>query len=1171
MSLVTEPSFRPISPGMGQAVAERTILRKNSKGEYENWGEVADRVAKGNSLLFDGPIHSSESEYKTLKLHIANGNTLMSGRHLQHGDENQLNKNLEIHTNCATSSSSFLQFYLLLNGCGVGRCYDDDMILINWDNAPNLRCVLDNSHPDFNYSAHESLRDAKHKYGTDQDVKWFEIPDSREGWAKALEVWENAAFEKIHAQKMLILDFSKIRAKGSPIGGMQDRPASGPVALMDAFHKAASLKGASLSPWKQAMYLDHYFAECVLVGGARRCLAEGERVLIKGSGFKPIQDVLVGDLVSTPSGWKPVLHTFEQGEQQTIKIRHRNGYLRCTPNHRVAVLTGINSYEWKLAGELKPKDRLLWIPTIDEGKIQELPKNDYVISPKAYTLKTITIPKLDMDIAWLIGLVHGDGYVYLSDTHGGLRISQSKNDPNIADHAVNALSKFGVVPILSNVDNMIQISVSSKVLATYFFKNIKQPNVPLQIPEFIRMSTPEIKAAYLQGIMDSDGCVKTRPQKLLNSVYLDWVEDLQALASSIGIMLRLNEHPVTIGRVRHQRSLSFINNCNKEKFMQLVGNLGEKTLTIKEHRGHQDSFPSEFLVKAIGAGQTTYSEVKCRISTNSNGSYDAWKTNTNIDVFYPQEIEAIEPGETCRTFDLEVADDHCFMCQGVLVHNSARMSTKQWVDSTIFEFITIKRPIEFKELNLNEIIEFRKHNSKLGFLWSSNNSVTVDDEFWDLVKSKDKSPRARHAKKVFRLVCEASYADGTGEPGFINSHKLVQKDDGWTDLNRGDYVGSKKYQINDDTQILMSRLAKRAKKKKYHYIVNPCGEIVLNVLGGYCTIADVVPYHASTLDEAEDCFRVVTRALMRVNLMDSIYSKEVSRTNRIGVGMTGVHEFAWKFFGFGFRDLLDEEKSKLFWLTLARFNRAVADEAKKYAEELGVKVPHTLTTIKPAGTTSKLFLLTEGWHLPSMREFLRWVQFRNDDPLIKIYQDAGYPIRQLTQYAGTTIIGFPTAPVITTLEMGEALVTAGEATPEEQFKWLMLGEKYWIHGTDEEGNLNKENYGNQISYSLKYKPELVDFEHFKKMILKYQSQIRCTSMMPQEDTSSYEYQPEEAITHEEYVKHEQKIILRNSNNKIIITEEIGREHVGCDSGACPVDFNSGTKYIAKSVSDNEIK
>ena len=220
-------------------------------------------------LCKDDP-EEQKSEYESLHKHLSTAVTLMSGRHLQHGDENQPNRNMEVFTNCATSSSSFMQFYLLMNGSGVGRCYDDDMMLVDWDNAPTVRCVLDGLHPDFDYSAHESVRDAKHKYGTGRDVMWYEVPDTREGWAKGLEVLEVAAFEKIHKDKLLILDFSRVRAKGAPIHGMQGRPASGPVPLMNAFNKAMSLRGAGLDRWKQTIYVDHYFAECVLVGGARR-------------------------------------------------------------------------------------------------------------------------------------------------------------------------------------------------------------------------------------------------------------------------------------------------------------------------------------------------------------------------------------------------------------------------------------------------------------------------------------------------------------------------------------------------------------------------------------------------------------------------------------------------------------------------------------------------------------------------------------------------------------------------------------------------------------------------------------------------------------------------------------------------------------------------------------
>ena len=730
-------------PGIGQAVAERTILRKIGD-RWETWEEVSRRVALGNTLLSS---KNSTKEYEVLQKHISNATILMSGRHLQHGDETQPERTMEVFTNCSTASMSFLEFLLLLSGSGVGRCYDDDMMITDWDNAPSLRCVLSDTHPDYDLSAHESVRDARHKYGNGRGVLWHVVDDSREGWAKALECWEKAAFEKIHKDKMFILDFSKVREKGAPINGMQGRPASGPIPLMNAFNKARSLKGANLDPWLQTMYIDHYFAECVLVGGARR---------------------------------------------------------------------------------------------------------------------------------------------------------------------------------------------------------------------------------------------------------------------------------------------------------------------------------------------------------------------------------------------------------------AARMATKTWRDESVIDFITIKRPIEYNGYSLDEIIQYRKDHAAhpYGFLWSSNNSVTVDQEFWDRLEIKRGQPKfndplTAHARKVFRKLTQSSYGDGTGEPGIINQHKLVQNNEGWEDLFRGDYVGSKKYQVNMDTQIMLAKLARKAKRKKSNMIVNPCGEIALNMLGGFCVIADVVPYHAETLDEGEEAVRTAVRALIRVNTMDSIYQHEVKRTNRIGVGFTGIQEFAAKHFGYGFYDLIDEEKSMDFWLTLDRYNKAVRDESIKYSKKLGVKIPHTCTTIKPAGTTSKLFGLTEGWHLPSMTRYIRWVQFRNDDPLVEDYRERGYPCRELTQYDGTTIVGFPTS-----LEINKLIdnpVTASQATPEEQYKWIELGEKYWING------LTDESYGNQISYTLKYDPESVEYKEFKEMMKTHQPNIRCCAVMPMADVSSYEYQPEESVTKAKYEEVCQ--VIRET------VEDVDFEHVGCASGACPVDFN----------------
>lgn len=708
-------------------------LHITAKQEMEHWKDVAYRVSKGNTALHP---EDSASEFEKMHHHLRQASLLMSGRHLQHGDETQPTRNMEVFTNCATSAMSFLKFYLLLNGSGVGRAMDDELMLVDYRNLPITVPVIDGNHADVlsgEISERLDKRTAMHMY-KNKHVHYFEVPDSREGWAKALEKMEIMAFQKKHKNSVLLLDFSKVRSRGMPIGGMQDRPASGPGPLILAIEKIAKLREAGMDPWRSTMFADHYLAECVLVGGARR---------------------------------------------------------------------------------------------------------------------------------------------------------------------------------------------------------------------------------------------------------------------------------------------------------------------------------------------------------------------------------------------------------------AARMATKTWRDSTVFDFINLKRG---------------------GFLWSSNNSVTVDSEFWSLVLNPSvDTPLARHARKVFKAITEAAYNDKTGEPGIINQDKLTQNKTGFGDYLDGQFAESKKYKLDNETMELTRTLAVVAKNMRFQQITNPCGEITLNLLGGYCVIADVVPYHATSDEDACDAFATATKALMRVNLMDSMYKKEVARTNRIGVGITGFHEWAWKRFGYGWKDIVNEEKSKDMWMMLSRFKRVVAETAAEYAAVLGTVVPHTDTTIKPAGTTSKLFGLTEGAHLPAMREFLRWVQFRNDDPLVEEYKKKGYPTKILKSYSGTTVVGFPTQPEICKLGMGDKLITAAEATPEEQYQYLRLLEKYWITGVEEDGVTSLPESGNQVSYTLKYDPNIVSYEDFVKTLIEGQSSIRCCSVMPQSDVSAYEYQPEEMMTTSRY-QQIMREIQASSNEVEHEKEDVAFEHIDCGGGACPIDF-----------------
>lgn len=721
---------RELPPGMGRAVAERTVLRKKEDGTLEDWGDVAKRVAAGNCSL--DPECGDQEEMEAL---IASGALMMSGRHLQQGDENQASRNGELFYNCATAPTSFLMFQLLLNGTGVGRCYDDDMMMVNWDYAPSVWCVLSEDHPDYKDNEHLSARNARHMFNGSKDLMWFEVPDSREGWAKALELIEIAAFEKVHKDKVLVLDFSKVRAKGQPIKGMQDRPSSGPNALMSAFQKIMMIRGAGLPKWKQAMYIDHFMAECVLVGGARR---------------------------------------------------------------------------------------------------------------------------------------------------------------------------------------------------------------------------------------------------------------------------------------------------------------------------------------------------------------------------------------------------------------AARIATKYWKDKSVLDFIKVKRPVEYEGKSLDEVAEYRRNDQPLNFLWSANNSIMVDREFWNDVDDGN-----YWATKIFKLATECAYGDGTGEPGFINVDYLKQDNSG-KENEWGSYVESKKYQVEDNTHVYLYKLAKRARSKKYSYTLNPCGEQTLHVLGAYCALAAVAPHNCKLDEDFEKAVRMAVRASIRINLMDSLYKKEVKRTNRIGIGLIGLHEWIYSRFRLTFRDSLDLliPETQEMWNTLDRMRKAAEHEAYSYSEKLGLGMPHTVTTVPPGGTISKLFNLTEGVHLPAMKQYLRWVQFRDDDPLVRDYQERGYPTRILEQYKGHTIVGFPTQPTISKIMPQDSILTASEATPTEQYQWVQLLEKYWL-GKD---------YGAQISYTLKFDPNEIDLDEFQSIIKEYQSKIRCCSIMPQEKIIAAEYQPEESLGYDEFMRLQSKVDS--------IAEEIDENNLKCENGSCSWEYNN---------------
>lgn len=1018
--------------GMGEAVAARTVNRPG-----EGWSDVARRVALGSTLIAD------PEDRGVLQQHLENATILMSGRHLQHGDETQPQRNLEVFSNCSTAAQRSLVFYLLLNGSGVGSSYDDAICNVDFRNMPKVVCTIDPSHADvlsgkivgFRSKAEviEELWEVGLPYRT------FNVPDSREGWAYAIEEIETMSWQGTYRDYTLIIDFSEVRPHGSPIGGMQDRPASGPGPLMEAIVRVAKVRDqADWKPWRQAMQIDHELAECVLVGGARR----SARIAIKN--------------------WR------DPDIMEFINVKQDGGLW--TANNSV----GVDDDFWSEGKEIM--DAVL--------------EAQYTHGTGEPGFLNLRVLRDGEDRPTIHDAMHLGGKYKLSHQGSKLReelfhIADKMNFPYITNPCVTADTWVQTTDGPRQVEDLIGVPFNALVdgkpyPATGFWSTGIKP-------------VYDIKTARGYSVR------VTANHKMLTTE--GWVEAGNLVPGSQLVLQRQNAQKSDLAEFKHGWAIGHVMGD---------GSYNPALYATVMNFWPQDSDELVELAEEIGGKRHSGTKVR-RVQTRAfDDMLDGYLT----------------PLKKEPTKQLE--QSNASLVAGFLagIFDS---------DGSVEGSVVKGRSIRLTQTNLTSLHAIQRMLARFGIL-----STIYTDRTPERMRDMPGGTylcKATHTLMISRENMRLFYEKiGFMDPDkrekiealFDSEKRRPYRDNGVTEVVSVEHVGNE--EVYDCTVEAIHRFDANG------LTAHNCGEIRLHVLGAYCTIADVVPFHAETDEEAVDAFILATRALLRTNMLPALYQGEVDRTNRIGVGFTGIHEYAWKRFGYTFLDLLDEEKSAPFWDMISDFSRAVEIAAEEWCAEHGREVPHTMRTVKPAGTTSKLFGLTEGVHLPAMREFLRWVQFRSDDPLVAEYAQKGYPIRDLKTYGGTTIVGFPTQPVI--CQMGVDVVTAAEATPEQQFQWLRLLEKYWLGYTR----------GNQISYTLKYDPKVVGLEDYKRIMIENVPTVRAVSVMPQIDATAYEYQPEEPISSDVYKQ------LVDTLERI--KEDVGLEHVDCASGACPIDFKT---------------
>ncbi len=672
----------PATAPAANPVFYRTYSRKLSDTRRESWSEVTTRTLQGLTEL--GKL--TPEEVAVIDRMQQQLKALPSGRWLWVGGTEWITRqeNFSGAYNCTSTNvidwDAFgLMMDLAMMGCGTGAMLEPKYT----DRLPAIRNRI-NVKVTWGVGTVEAVdRQETTTVSFDGNNVTIVAGDSRRGWVDSYQsLLKLCSDQRFTGDVNVSVDLGNIRPAGEKLKGFGG--VANPVKLPLLYERCANLlnkaHGRQLTPVECCLLVDEA-AACVVAGNIRRCLPE-DALVHTSQGLVTIKDVQVGDLVQTPLGFRRVVDKFDQGMQDVYEIETNATYPRATLNHRQAVLADAKGeIAWKSVASLAAGDRLMHSTQILSGTATHLPADFTVDRPEqSRTAKPITIPDLTPDVAWLIGFTHGDGYVALGRNHlgkpygrvewamNGLEETQSAQLQAKVDRS---LAQFGLTATHGSVrgENTLKSVCSSIRLAEYFHAFIKQPNVALTVPAFILQGSIDVRAAYLAGLMDSDGALNNRPPHLVTSVYRTFVRQVGVVLSSLGIAGRITV--VTPQNETWQAKYNLTLPALKGQYNALIAPHSVKGEIRQGLKMYGFTVPGEVMREIY-----TYSEMREMGFQGNRGvdaNYERYIAESDVALDIPVTVKGLGSYDHVHTYDIEVEEAHCFYCDGYLTHNSAGM------------------------------------------------------------------------------------------------------------------------------------------------------------------------------------------------------------------------------------------------------------------------------------------------------------------------------------------------------------------------------------------------------------------------------------------------------------------------------------------------------------------
>lgn len=386
------------------------------------------------------------------------------------------------------------------------------------------------------------------------------------------------------------------------------------------------------------------------------CLTENNLVAVHGKGLISIKEVKKGDLIHTQYGYKEVLWNDAHFSEEIVRVTLKDGQvIEGTPGHPVLVnKTGSRKrvdLEWcPLASLTEYDDVVTNHHEVETGFVAVgLPDPDMRKARNKYSIPMMSSP----DLCRLLGFIDGDG----SCMDDRVDLDYSAFEPEMQKYTELFTKLFNVEKYTIEVrdDNTVRHSFFMSGLSRWLKKIGCKSD---RVPDCVMRGGPVAWANYIAGYWDADGSLLSVAQTTIKaykycprvcSIENKRMADMQVMLSMLSVETHLYQKGKSDKKPRTEIRVKGAYGRNWFRDQIAVGLWNDK--------------------KRIRAFENC-----------ERGSYDTAQSK----------VLSVERLPGAIVYDIEVEDVHEYVANGIVTHNTGRLSAGKDAKNTFFSPVNVQ-------------------------------------------------------------------------------------------------------------------------------------------------------------------------------------------------------------------------------------------------------------------------------------------------------------------------------------------------------------------------------------------------------------------------------------------------------------------------------------------------